>query len=541
MQPGNLARMALALGWLGAAGAVAPIQDPKMTPGRIAVLANSIASEGAREQVKRAISDPDASVRAAAARVAGTLQLTDLATTIADTLVGEQDAVAASEQIRALLFLRGATAGPVIEAQMGRGGPTAALLVAEWLARVQPERLSDRLADLLRQTPNRSTRLGELVHMAGVQRPALSDRLSHNWLHAASASAWADYLELFQEGHSVGDAVIAEAVASQNADVRRYTTWSLVGTLGHKTVLSSSVVDAAVQNVEGPPADLWEAFGRELIARRYRNATTPDRAELITSEGRGHMNDIEVLPAVRELSRKERNAATVLLEAEGRKKTGNVASEAPPVPANTVGMHLASAPWPGFLRSVSDAAGCEPASIAIFGAARITYAPDGSPQKLVIDPGTLSSSCQSALMAIARLTVAEPDHPIVDGGTEWLVLPFELDSARCIDEPISEIRPVGVQREGIDTGRIAVPRKIRDVRPEYPEAAQKNGIQGTVVLKAIITTRGCVAAAHVLRSATPPLDFAAIRAVTGWRFEPTRLDDRPVAVYMTVTVNFTLQ
>lgn len=44
----------------------------------------------------------------------------------------------------------------------------------------------------------------------------------------------------------------------------------------------------------------------------------------------------------------------------------------------------------------------------------------------------------------------------------------------------------------------------------------------------------------MLRS-VPLLDDAAIPAVRQWRYTPTLLNDVPVPVVMTVTVNFTLQ
>lgn len=40
------------------------------------------------------------------------------------------------------------------------------------------------------------------------------------------------------------------------------------------------------------------------------------------------------------------------------------------------------------------------------------------------------------------------------------------------------------------------------------------------------------------RGVTPMLDLAALNAVTGWRFAPALLKGAPVAVTMTVTVNF---
>jgi outer membrane biosynthesis protein TonB len=50
-----------------------------------------------------------------------------------------------------------------------------------------------------------------------------------------------------------------------------------------------------------------------------------------------------------------------------------------------------------------------------------------------------------------------------------------------------------------------------------------------------------VADAKVTRSVAIPLDLAALRAVLRWRFTPTLLDDEPVRVVMTVTVNFTVK
>ena len=53
-------------------------------------------------------------------------------------------------------------------------------------------------------------------------------------------------------------------------------------------------------------------------------------------------------------------------------------------------------------------------------------------------------------------------------------------------------------------------------------------------------TAGNVASARVLRG-QPLLDQAALDAVGQWQFEPTLLNNVPVPVIMTVTVNFSLQ
>jgi serine/threonine-protein kinase len=88
-------------------------------------------------------------------------------------------------------------------------------------------------------------------------------------------------------------------------------------------------------------------------------------------------------------------------------------------------------------------------------------------------------------------------------------------------------------------GDIRQPTKIRHVEPNYPAEAQAAGAQGVVILEATIGVDGKVTGVRVLRS-IPLLDKAASDAVQQWQYTPTLLNDVPVPVLMTVTVNFTL-
>jgi protein TonB len=73
----------------------------------------------------------------------------------------------------------------------------------------------------------------------------------------------------------------------------------------------------------------------------------------------------------------------------------------------------------------------------------------------------------------------------------------------------------------------------------YPAVAQDAGVQGVVIIEALIGVSGKVTNARVLRS-VPLLDQAALDAVMLWEFTPTRLNGELVPVIMTVTVQFTL-
>jgi len=89
-------------------------------------------------------------------------------------------------------------------------------------------------------------------------------------------------------------------------------------------------------------------------------------------------------------------------------------------------------------------------------------------------------------------------------------------------------------------GSIHPPQKTKDVRPVYPPIAQSAGVQGFVIIEAVIGPDGSVRDAKVLRS-IPFLDQAAVDAVRQWQFTPTLLNGQPVPVIMTVTVQFTLR
>ncbi len=91
----------------------------------------------------------------------------------------------------------------------------------------------------------------------------------------------------------------------------------------------------------------------------------------------------------------------------------------------------------------------------------------------------------------------------------------------------------------VGTG-IRPPRKTKNVKPVYPVDALPTRAQGAVLIEAIIGVDGKVQDAKVLHS-IPSLDQAALDAVRQWEYEPSLLNGVPVAVVMTIVVNFALQ
>lgn len=90
-------------------------------------------------------------------------------------------------------------------------------------------------------------------------------------------------------------------------------------------------------------------------------------------------------------------------------------------------------------------------------------------------------------------------------------------------------------------GNVEAAKVITKVQPIYPESAKAAGIQGSVVLHAIVSKDGKPLALQVLNSQIDPdLARAAVEAVSQWRYQPTLLNGEPVEVDTVITVNFTL-
>ena len=80
---------------------------------------------------------------------------------------------------------------------------------------------------------------------------------------------------------------------------------------------------------------------------------------------------------------------------------------------------------------------------------------------------------------------------------------------------------------------------LERVEPTYPEDAKQQRIEGPVVLNALVGTDGAVREVKVV-SGDPLLAKAATDAVSRWRFQPHRLNDRSVEFETQITVNFAL-
>jgi protein TonB len=90
-------------------------------------------------------------------------------------------------------------------------------------------------------------------------------------------------------------------------------------------------------------------------------------------------------------------------------------------------------------------------------------------------------------------------------------------------------------------GEVQATKLLNKVMPVYPAVAKAAGIDGTVILHAVIGMDGKPLSLRVMNSQDDPeLARAAIESVSQWRYRPTLLNGEPIEVDTTIMVNFSL-
>jgi len=113
------------------------------------------------------------------------------------------------------------------------------------------------------------------------------------------------------------------------------------------------------------------------------------------------------------------------------------------------------------------------------------------------------------------------------------IVPNESDFAPSAD--LEGVKPDGAMvSAGVMAGL-----KISGVSPFYPEAARRDHVSGTVILRARIGSDGHIHSLRVISTPAADLAIASLAAVRQWTYKPYLLNGEPVDVDTQITVNFT--
>jgi hypothetical protein len=84
------------------------------------------------------------------------------------------------------------------------------------------------------------------------------------------------------------------------------------------------------------------------------------------------------------------------------------------------------------------------------------------------------------------------------------------------------------------------PRVLKNPRPVYPKALELQGATGVLVVSMVIYQDGRPRDPVVLdfKGGGPAMKYVALDSLNDWRFEPAKVDGKPVAVFYVLSVNF---
>lgn len=144
-------------------------------------------------------------------------------------------------------------------------------------------------------------------------------------------------------------------------------------------------------------------------------------------------------------------------------------------------------------------------------------------------------------------------------GFEPLVQPLDLTQDQHLEAmlslgPIDEAIVVSGQRRRPESGQPSGPRrrirvggKVRKAKlvhyesPTYPADAEREGVEGTVYMEALVGTDGqLIGLSRLNATVDERLASAAADAALQWEYQPTLLNGSPVEAAVTVSVAFEL-
>ncbi len=98
----------------------------------------------------------------------------------------------------------------------------------------------------------------------------------------------------------------------------------------------------------------------------------------------------------------------------------------------------------------------------------------------------------------------------------------------------------------VQAAEVTTPPRLVDkpseeaLRAAYPPAARRDGLEGNVLLKILVSTAGRVESVRIIRGAGNGFDEAALRLVRGFRFQAASKNGRPVSVWIPWAYKFRL-
>ena len=117
----------------------------------------------------------------------------------------------------------------------------------------------------------------------------------------------------------------------------------------------------------------------------------------------------------------------------------------------------------------------------------------------------------------------------------WAAAPARVDDSHAKKE--AEAGKQSEERVYELVDGVTPPRIVRQVNPDY-SGVRGVRVKGSVEIAVVISSDGAPKDLRVVQSLHPDVDRCAVDAIKQWRFAPARKDGKPVAVRVTIEVEF---
>lgn len=134
-------------------------------------------------------------------------------------------------------------------------------------------------------------------------------------------------------------------------------------------------------------------------------------------------------------------------------------------------------------------------------------------------------------------TKNRPAKPILSMSTPRFSADMHPGVKGGIALPSGDFGGIGFSLDEVDD----IPQAIRSIPPEYPYVAKRNRVEGKVVVRMLVTSKGLPENLSI-HSATPEgvFDKAALRAAKRWRFQPGKYKGQAVDTWVLLPFVFEL-
>jgi TonB family protein len=532
----------------------------RLSPGAVALLVRHTRDPRIAARLKSALADENGGVRGAAARVVAVGAMAGLLSDLKEVLSKETDADAAQEQIRALCAIGGQATDPEALTAAGRFAPRLDGSTARLLARLRgAENLTLYFTSLRGLKLSQSDRKAFFRHLVNRSGPDVLAVAGSMAISNAAVKDWEAVLAVAAEREAPLDqGVLIAALRGEEPVFRGEAAWYMAKTYRRKPPENPERILEAVSDEKAPSSDPEQRFGAEILRRVLGKPAVEDESWIacLDTNPNCHLDsDFIESPLVELLTERERVALLRRNEAHRppearssrngpRSNTGGPARRPARIEneeGERIDLRLVSGLPKGTSEDLLSVGGCRSnVRVRWYSVADIEFGPHGLPQHVRLLGASSDQDCQRTAETIFLMAAAPDDGDAGSGRGTYLSL-FDTECLICGEES-APLAASGAKAEVVRVrAKVVAPKLEKKVEPFYPLEARKQLQEGVSIYEAIISTTGCVRQVRLLKSSYPILDMVGMEAIARWRYRPAMLDERPIPVYLTVTVTYNLR